>query len=628
MSNSNEPTRQTTFLAGAMLGLSLMFMIQAYSGIDHDAALYLGESLRLRFPQILGLDPYFAHGSQGSYTVFPLVIAAVSTQADVATLFLWGTAVGMVCFAGASWLALRATLPKGERILSWLALLCLPTSYGAYRIFGYGEPFLTPRLYAEGLSLLAMALLARGRTPVGLGLLALAALLHPLQAIGAGLIVWLWLVLQDRRWLHALWSLPAVLMLAFAGIAPFDGLLKTVDPDTMRTAQSYSAHLFVTRWRLIDFQTVAFDVLVLGYAMRCAPPDWRSWARAGVVGIVIALTTSFLLADVMRLLLPTGLQLWRAHWLTHWLAMASVGWLLHRDLAARDLTRASLIALAVTLAYGRPGWAWMPAGLIYLAWPHLHLRLRPSLRRAVGIGAVFALLLFFFDYIGQMHQAYVDARRQLVMAPFDRAFFTYPALSLALVAGATAAWHASGRIGRITLIMCLLLPFAAYAGYRWDNRPALYKALEANPFRPNLFGIEIPEKAQVYWERASVVVNWLVINRADYYSPQQLSGLVFSPGAAREFSRRAERLKPLRMDVQKCLRPELTSEERRSCHMSSAALHHACAPDPESPPPDYMILPYHQSVRSLGSWTIHDPAAKDPQLTYWLYSCNDVTAEK
>ena len=626
MKQHTDAMSRSTWLAGGLLGLSLMFMIQGYFGIDHDSALYLGEVMRLRFPDILGRDLFFSHGSQGSYTLFPYLVAALLPFIDVSTFFLWATVVGMVFFAAASWLALRELLPATQRYLPWLALLCLPTAYGAYRIFGYGEPFFTPRLYAEGLCLLAIAQLARGRVAWGIACLALAAVLHPLQAIGAGLVAWLWLVSNSRAWLHALWAIPAALILGLAGIAPFDGLLQSLDDATYKAASTYSTHLFVAGWRAVDFQTLAFDLVVLGIAARVAEGPWRRWAQAALLGVLIALATSFILADLMHLVLPTGLQLWRTHWLAHWLAMAAVGWMLQRDLAARDLPRIGLLTLAVTLAYGRPGWTWMPVVFLYLAWPQACPRLRPAIRTSVWVGAFAAVGLFFLDYIGQIHQSFVEANHQLARVPFDRAFFTYPALSLAVALVGTWAWLRGNRALRLALFAFALLPLSTYAAYRWDSRPALYKALEAHEFQPALFGVAIPEDAQVYWERASVVANWLVLNRADYYSPQQLSGLVFSPGAAREFTHRMDRLKPLRQDVQSCLKPELPAEARRSCRISEAAMHAACALDKASPPPDYLILPYRQSSPSLGSWSIHDPAAEDPAMTYWLYACSDIEA--
>lgn len=624
MRNDINSTSCMSWLAGAMLGLSLMFMIQGYFGIDHDSALYLGEALRLRLPKILNQDLFFAYGSQGRYTLFPHLVAVLIPFVDVSALFLWGTVAGLLLYAAASWHTLRTLLQRGERLLPWLALLSLPTAYGAYHIFGYAEPFFTPRLYAEPLCLLALAFLTRHRLKAAAASLLLAGLLHPLQTLGATVILWVWLVLDDRRWLLALWLLPLPVLLGLAGVAPFDGMLHPLNGDTYQLAYTFSRHLFVGGWRAEDFQTLAFDLLILLYATRVAPPALRRWALAAAIGMVLALAASYLLADVLRLTLPAGLQLWRAHWLAHWLAMALVGVLIHRDIAARSLPRLLLLALAVTLAYGQPGWYWMPLGTLYILWPFLQSRLRPSVQALFSAGCALAIVVFFFDYISNVHAEFIKANYQLALAPFDRAFFTFPVLTLTLAVSATLLWRRSAIIGR-SLLLLLLVPFTVYAGLRWDSRPALYKALEAHPFQPDLFGIVLPEHAQVYWERASSVGNWLVLNRADYYSPQQLSGLVFSRGAAADAKRRMARFKPMRQEIQRCLsanesRP--TGWQPQKCQLSETALHTACAPATQNTPaPDYLILPDRQSRPAIGHWTVKLGLQQEMERTYWLYDC-------
>lgn len=618
------PRARMTVLVGALLGLSILFMTRAYFGIDHDSVLYLGEALRLRLPEILNQDLFFAYGSQGRYTLFPHLVAVLIPFVDVSALFLWGTVAGLLFYAAASWHTLRTLLPREERFLPWLALLSLPTAYGAYRIFGYAEPFFTPRLYAEPLCLLALAFLTRHRLKVAAACLLLAGLLHPLQTLGATVILWVWLVLHDRRWLHALWLLPVPVALGLAGIAPFNGLLHPLHQDTYRLAYTFTRQLFVGGWRAEDFQTLAFDLLVLLSAAHLALPALRRWALAAAIGTVLALASSYLLADVLRLILPAGLQLWRADWLAHWLAMALVGVLMQRDITARCLPRLLVLALAVTLAYGQPGWYWMPLGALYLLWPTVQPRLRPAFQTLLAVGCGLAIAVFFFDYIGNVHAEFVKAHRQLAQVPFDRAFFTFPVLTLSLAVGASLLWERSARLGR-SLLVLLLLPFSVYAGLRWDARPALYRALEAHPFRPDLFGVTLPPYAQIYWERASSVGNWLVLNRADYYSPQQLSGLVFSPGAAADAERRMARFKPMRLEIQRCLSAEehrLPVSPVQECRPSEIALQTACAPaEHNSPAPDYLILPYRQSYPALGHWTVKLGLLEEPERTYWLYDC-------
>lgn len=609
------PTR----LAAALLGLSLLFMIQAYFGIDHDSVLYLGEVLRLRMPHVLDQDLYFAHGSQGRYTLFPHLVLLLSQGASLPTLFVWGAALGLLAFAAANWQALRVLLPAGERYLPWLALLCLPTVYGAFRIFGYAEPFFTPRPWAEALCLLALALITRHRLALAGLCLLLAGLLHPLQTLGAAFIFWVYLALEERRWLRALWLVPLALLLGLAGVAPFDGLLRPLDTATFGLSYQFSRHLYVTGWRLQDFQTLTFDLLILLHASRTLALPLRRWSLAALLTVPLTLALSALLADGWHLTLPAGLQLWRTHWLAHWLAMALVGVRVQQALAARAWPPLVLLALAVTLGYGQADWYWLPALLLYMAWPHLQLRLRPQVQRLLTLACVLVIAVFFLDYIGNAHAAFVKAHYQLAKIPFDRAFLTFPALSLSLALAGIWAWRRSRWQMRGGLLL-LLFTFSAYAGLRWDSRPALYKALEGHPFTPDLFGVTLPAHAQVYWDRASSVANWLVINRPDYYSPQQLSGLVFSPGTAADARARMARLRPLQLDAQRCLDETQPEEVRRRCRMSDAALRAACSLA-RPPAPDYLVLPYRQDVPALGQWTVHLDLIEEPTRIYWLYSC-------
>ena len=109
-------------------------------------------------------------------------------------------------------------------------MICLPTSYGQITIFSYAEPFLTPRPFAEGFSLLAIGLFAKGRYKSAITSLLAAALFHPLQAVAASLVVFPWLVLQNRRWLHALWLTAPLLLAGIYGLRPLDGMFRPLDP--------------------------------------------------------------------------------------------------------------------------------------------------------------------------------------------------------------------------------------------------------------------------------------------------------------------------------------------------------------------------------------------------------------
>ena len=189
-----------------MHGLTVLLLLHRYPGIVHDSILCMGEGLAHQAPDIFCRDLFFMHGGQGQYSLMPWLLGTAFKWSTPPMVFLWGTLACLLAFAAASWHSLRRLLPPGQRYWAWLGILCLPSMYGVVSIFSYGEPFLTSHPIAEAFCLLAIGLLAGGHWRLAIACLAAGGLFHPLQAIGAALVVWPWLVMRDKRWLHAVWS--------------------------------------------------------------------------------------------------------------------------------------------------------------------------------------------------------------------------------------------------------------------------------------------------------------------------------------------------------------------------------------------------------------------------------------
>src|SRR5690606_25911611 len=98
-------------ITGAMFGVAMLLFLHRNWGIDHDAALYLGQGLVLRWPEIFAHDLFFIHGNQGRYTLFPWLLAQTFDSFDPAHLFLWGGLAGLLLFAAAAWYCLAVLLP-------------------------------------------------------------------------------------------------------------------------------------------------------------------------------------------------------------------------------------------------------------------------------------------------------------------------------------------------------------------------------------------------------------------------------------------------------------------------------------------------------------------------------------
>lgn len=617
-------SRLLTLISGALLGVAALLHLRRYAGINHDAVLYLGQGLLQRWPEIFGVDPFFAFGSQEKYSLFPKLLGVLFGLADPPTVFLYGTLAGLLLFAAASWYLLLALLPPGQRYMAWLGSIVLPSLYGGMSgMFGYSEQFLTPRLITEGLVLLSIGSLVRSHWVSAIAALLVAALFHPLQAVAGLLVIWSWLVIRDRRWLYLLLGVVPLLLAGWYGMPPFRGFFTQIDQEWLSSLQEFSRQLFVSMWNPADYNLLAFDLLVALYAARKFPDLFGKWMAAAIVGLAIGLASSLILVDALHLALPAALQLWRVHWLAHWFAMVALGVLFFRDASSDGWPRMMLLALAVLLAWAGIFWLWIPAFIGYWIWPRLICRIP---RRAVfllGIGFALGCVFFFINYLTTELLRFRLAHYRLDLYAIDRRLLAFPIAGTALLLSAIFLWRSLQFHLRAVATLLILMPVLVIGVIRWDSRPLLNKAFEDAVFRSDIFGFEVPEAAQVYWNADSLTGPWLVLRRASYFSPGQLAGGVFNRATLVESGERINRLRPLIEQSMWCTDRSHSSEERAGCHIDSAAMRQACAGG-SGRRPDYLVLEFNQPERAIGTWEIIDPVTSAVATTFRMFSCADI----
>lgn len=606
-------------LAIAVFGITMLLLIRRYAGIQQDAILYLGQALLHRTPEVFGDDLFFAHGSQARYTLFPWLVANAMQVSAPATLFFWWAMAAMLGFAAAAWYALRGILPPAQRHWAWLGVLCLPSWYGMASMFSYAEPFLTPRSIAEPMCLLGIGLLARGRTWRGLACFALAAAFHPLQALAASVTAWAWLVGKDRRWLHAAWALLPAGALALAGVEPFDHALRTIDADWLLVLRATTGQLFVSGWGSADYCVLALDLALLLLARHGSRDGMGAWCTAALWGVGLAMAASLLLVDVLHLQLAAELQLWRAHWLAHFLAMAALALLLVRDAREAATSRMLLLVLAALLAWGA-NWAWLPLAALYAAWPRLAGRMPERVAMLAGVAFALGIAMLLASQLMTIATSFRAAGMRLDAYPLDRQLLAYPLIALGLPFACLLAWTRASARPR-TLMVLLLCPLVVFAATRWDARAPVQRAVESSAGRQAVFGIRLPPRAQVYWDTDSLLGTWLVLQRASYFNQAQLAGYVFNRSTMVEGQYRINQLLPLLQASNACRRPDAS----QGCSIPASALRSVCSRNLAAPP-DFVILPYAQPQRALGSWTITDPEAGTPLVTYRLFDCASLRA--
>lgn len=618
-----QPDPLTVF-AGALLGLAILLHLRRYAGITHDSMLYFGQALMAHRPDIFSKDLFFLFGSQANFSLFPWLAGQLFDWFPAPMVFLWGTLFSLLLFAAAGWYCLQGLLPKDQRLWAWLGVLCLPSRYAITELFSYSEQFFTSRPFAEALCLFGIGFLIRRYWIFAAICAALAASLHPLQACAALLIVWPWLLLNDRRWLHLFWLALPVCGLAAFSVGPFTGLFQQIDPEWLSKIQGNTRQMFLGLWGASDFWSLGFDVLLLAYGWRALQGSISTWCAAALWGLVLGFSANLILVDSLHLVLPAGLQLWRVHWLAHWFAMVSLALLLLRDARNGDWSRILLLMMTAQLAWTMPIQTWAPLALLYGAWTRLfferrYSRLRPLLGFLFGIG----MALLFANYVSSDWFWFRLAHYRLDIYAMDHRLLAFPAITLGLPALGIFFWNKCALRGRLILFAFILCPLTVIGALRWDSRPWINRAFENSASHPTIFGTEIPESAQVYWDPETFLGPWMVLTRASYYSGGQLGGGGFNRQTSIEGNLRAARMITLIRDSNYCQDRDRSTEDRKHCHISDLGMERACAPG-LGVQPDYLVLQYLQHQKPLGTWQIRDPVTMETAAQYWLYSCESV----
>lgn len=612
-----------TAVAGTLLGVAMLLLLRRYTGIVHDATLYLGQGLMQQQPGILAQDLFFLYGSQASYTLFPWLLGQAFNWASPPIIFLVGTLIGLLSFAAAGWYFLRALLPETQRYLAWLGTICLPPMYGMGTIFSFSEPFLTPRIFSEGLCLLAMGLLTRRRWWSAATTLLLALLLHPLQTLAALAMIWIWLTMRDRRWLHALWLTLPILLLAWVGVSPFDSLLRRIDPAWNYLLHKNTGQLFLLAWEKFDYLNLCVDGVLLALAWRLRG-NFATWCGAALIGLILGLSTSLLLADTLQLVLPTTLQPWRAHWIAHWMAMAAMASLLYRDVNTADFARALLLALVLLLLLQLHSLLCLPLLGLYAIWPYLLAgSTAQRVRRLLGFLFALCILLLLITHAVREWRTFQQLGYQLAAYPLDRRLIAFPLLALGLPLLGVLIWQRINNLGRWALFLLLACPLTLWSATHWDSRPDLMRSMEQAAGHETIFGAALPRNAQVYWDQGWVTPIWLVLERPSYAGTAQVAGQIFNRMTALDANERFNRMLLLTRESDRC---QTASNTATTCQISDLALRQACGHG-RYKGPDYLVLPYLQPQRSLGNWTIPSLATNQPPITFYLYSCTQIISD-
>ncbi len=609
---------------GALWVLALYFLCRPYRGVRHDAMLYFGQAQLHLTPHWLHDDLFFLSNSQDNYSVFSALFAPVLhafglSAAEIVTL------LGLhALFLVAVW-TLTAGMAANVRWISLVIALVLPHFYATDHRFSYAEPFLTARTLAEPFALFAIAAALRGRKAWTLLALVAASLGHPLIALPAWLVVWRLWGDQDERWNWGVLAILPLVGLAALGVGPFAGLLHRYDLDWWLIVQRASPFIFTSKWDLAACQQLGFDLGLLWLCGRDLTTPLGRLARASTAVAICCLIVSMLGVDLAHNVLITQLQLWRATWIAHLVAMLSMGPLLMQLWNRNDKGRlAVFLLLLAAIAIGstvRTGWILAAAALIFVPLAEGPVVIGRGVVRVGIVACVVAMLgISGVQAVSYHEQIQMGAASGFIVGRDSAIPVALPALVLPLaLAGLWPLVRPSTRsivVGAATGVAVLVVGL-----WQWDQRSDWARYVERHQGQPHPFQALIPVRAQVYWPD-DLLASWALLGRSSFYTEAQAAAAPFSRETSMAAIDRLKAVTPLIVQSTVChslVEMGMTDTKASDCKPSDVAVIDVCHLTAHGP--DFIVLDSPLKAPPVARWRYQPPDAS-PATEYLLYDCN------
>jgi hypothetical protein len=529
-------------LGAALLALlwgALWALSHSYRGIFHDASLYTLQALGRLSPASLSQDVFLRFGSQDRFTLFSPVYAGAIRLLGPEWAAALLTLASQCALLTAAWFLARAAMTPRLALLGLSVLIAIPGDYGTDRIFACVEQFLTPRMAAEALALGSLAAALRGRPVAALVLILLAAVIHPLvAAAGLGALLCLYVILPRPRLGMAIVGAAVLLTVCWALLAPHFGRF---DPAWLHLVQDRSPYLFLSSWGLDDWGRVAVTLatlLVGARRVRSEPARLLCWAA--MLTTVAGLVSSFIGCDELHLVFFTQLQPWRWQWLGIASAALLLPLILESCLNSDGDGRTTALLLAAAWIFGANAFS-LTATAAVIAALELGPRLKANETRWLFCGAVGMLAIAVIWRVAS-NLEFTDAHYIDLHIPLWQrrvmSFVHDGSAPLAVIA--LTWWLMRSARGWVALLAMALFAAAACAALlpqtwaQWTQRE--FPAARVADFAP--WRAQIPPGTDVFWPDSPLAA-WLLLDRPNYLSSVQTSGMVFSRRSALELERRA-----------------------------------------------------------------------------------------
>jgi hypothetical protein len=185
-------------------------------------------------------------------------------------------------------------------------------------------------------------------------------------------------------------------------------------------------------------------------------------------------------------------------------------------------------------------------------------------------------------------------------------------------------YQISSKDKRLILISLGILGFSLAI---WDQRLEYEHLISASIGKNHLSARTIPPNAQVLWPECPEA-SWFLLNRTNYVSRLQASGIVFSRETALLLDKRIKNIGSLK-DLENPVRFYLSKDAQHSRKFYLATIKQGCNLAPDL---DFIILPYEVTqYKPTQIISLHDIRTRQAfvpfhyEKYYWyLYNCKSV----
>jgi hypothetical protein len=514
-------------LIGSIALVALWFLRRRYNGVLHDSMIYMGRGLADLDPRGVGADYFYRLDGQSSFSVFSKIVDALIPAFGLAHSAQLLTVTALVLWLAAL-AALAAQLASGR--LKWAILICVAVASGAYGglPLQYAEAFATPRPFAEAGVLAALAALLAGSRLQAVFFLGLAALFHPIMALAGAGTLYVYLCLENRRWIYlGLFGALFVLVAALAGLPLFSRLLERFDWNWLILLRLRASFLFPLLWREPAWTTLAVHTATLAFAATAATASIGRLFWSVIVASLGGLLVSVVFGDIYPLVLIVQAQPWRAIWLLTLFGTIALCFCAQRLWAEEGASRASLALLAI---------AWIGAestqsALLCVAAIGLHAirqSLSPQVARLLTYCCATIAALTAAGEMGAHIYTTVAAWKDAQGGVFDLVAASTTTIMLCTPVTALAlAWAISDyRVPRPALVGAAA-GLAILALATWNGSSEFNRALSMNEHPPELERMVASRPGEVLWVGESQAP-WVWLGRPNWVSYLHGAGNVFS----------------------------------------------------------------------------------------------------